>query len=86
MAWQKEGEADPSRLTQVEWMEVLGDVYRVGVADGRRAANLELMEQISGPERMRLGRTLRRTVHEARAQSVGSKGDPYYSPRRDRFQ
>ena len=32
------------------WMEVLGDVYRHGVADGRRAAYLELLEQIGGAE------------------------------------
>ena len=46
-------------------MEVLEDVYRAGVADGQRMANLELLEQISGPELMCLGRTLRRTIHEA---------------------
>ena len=38
---------DPPRLTRVEWMEVLGDVYRAGLADRQRLANLELLEQIS---------------------------------------
>ena len=57
-----EGETNTTRLTLVEWMEVLGDVYRAGVADDKRIANLDLLEQISGPELMRLGRTLR-TYH-----------------------
>ena len=46
-------------------MEVLGDGYRNGVADGRREAYLELLKQISGTERIRLGATLSRAIHEA---------------------
>ena len=52
-------------LSRVEWMEVLGDVYRTGVADGRRTVYLELLEQIGGSERIRLGGTVRRAGHEA---------------------
>ena len=52
-------------LSRIEWMEVLGDVYRNGVADGRRTAYLELLEQIGGSERIRLGGILRRAIHEA---------------------
>ena len=52
-------------LSKNEWMEVLGDVYRNVVADGRKEAYLELLEQISGSERIRLGGTLRRAIHEA---------------------
>ena len=53
-------------------MEVLGDVYRAGVADGQRIANLELLEQISGPELMHLGRTLRQSIHEALEDAAGA--------------
>ena len=67
-----EEETDPPQLTRVEWMEVLGDVYRAGVADGQRIANLELLEQISGPELMRLGRTLRHSIHEALEDAAGA--------------
>ena len=52
----------PPTLSKSEWMEVLGDVYRNGVADGRREAYLE---QISGTERICLGGTLRHASHEA---------------------
>ena len=41
-------------LTWGEWMKVLGDVYRYGVADGKRVANSELLEQVSGPEQVHL--------------------------------
>ena len=39
--------------------------HREGVADGRRGAYLELLEQISGSERIHLGSILRRGIQEA---------------------
>ena len=52
-------------LTWSEWMEVLGDVYRNGAADGKRGAYIELLEQVSGAECLSLGGTLRRGIQEA---------------------
>ena len=54
-------------LTWGEWMKVLGDMYRYGVADGKRVANSELLEQVSGPEQVHLERSLRHGVQDAMA-------------------